>query len=315
MSLFFTSGPSTLRRGPKPGNHNEKKSRTNITILLTVYHKPDDRPSLQELLREAQEQIQAEFPGESDKYIQEWVQYWLFDAAPIGASGSASGDELDIRSPSPSEYDSELDRLLGLGPEDADGGEPQIDSTFGSDRGADHGGGSNAGANNGGNSGDDALFGSDAGDADDGGSGGLSRGSDPASGGRRSGPFSSHSPPGSPRERLRRRCEADIGSSPRRIFNSASGLLCGLLALRDSLEAQLGTRHNWVAHPGQPSTYHAIDPPTLTDLLELHQELLNSNRWDQFIAAGLDDIGQSRNINVAVLGDILTTWGSRRDLK
>ncbi|GAP88215.1 putative serine threonine protein kinase protein [Rosellinia necatrix] len=50
------------------------------TIFKCLYHKPDDRPSLQELLQEAEKNTQLEFPGETDEYIKEWIQYWFFDA-------------------------------------------------------------------------------------------------------------------------------------------------------------------------------------------------------------------------------------------
>jgi hypothetical protein len=50
--------------------------------MILVYHKPDDRPTLQELLAEAEEYSQADFPGETDDYVRDWIQYWFFDVDP-----------------------------------------------------------------------------------------------------------------------------------------------------------------------------------------------------------------------------------------
>ncbi|KAI0408318.1 hypothetical protein F4802DRAFT_594258 [Xylaria palmicola] len=49
------------------------------TIFRCMYHKPDDRPSLQELLTEAEENVQLDFPGETDEYIREWINYWFYN--------------------------------------------------------------------------------------------------------------------------------------------------------------------------------------------------------------------------------------------
>ncbi|RWA05654.1 hypothetical protein EKO27_g9455 [Xylaria grammica] len=50
------------------------------TIYQCMYHRPDDRPSLEELLREAEENSQADFEGETDDRIRDWIQHLFFDA-------------------------------------------------------------------------------------------------------------------------------------------------------------------------------------------------------------------------------------------
>ena len=46
-----------------------------------MYHRPEDRPSLEKLLKQAEEKVQEDFPGETDDDIRRWIHFWFDDAS------------------------------------------------------------------------------------------------------------------------------------------------------------------------------------------------------------------------------------------
>ncbi|KAI0886530.1 kinase-like protein [Annulohypoxylon maeteangense] len=50
------------------------------TIYECMYHRQDDRPTVETLLPQAQAGVQKEFQGESDDFIKEWVSQFILDA-------------------------------------------------------------------------------------------------------------------------------------------------------------------------------------------------------------------------------------------
>ncbi len=47
------------------------------TIYNCMYHRPDDRPTLENLLAAAKIGAQKGFRGETDQYVTRWIQRWL----------------------------------------------------------------------------------------------------------------------------------------------------------------------------------------------------------------------------------------------
>ncbi|KAI2633358.1 hypothetical protein GGS21DRAFT_544035 [Xylaria nigripes] len=64
---------------PKVTDYDWVDKDLRQTIFECMYHKPDDRPTLEALLRAAEDKVLDEFPGETDDLVREWIQYWLFD--------------------------------------------------------------------------------------------------------------------------------------------------------------------------------------------------------------------------------------------
>ncbi|KAI0966215.1 hypothetical protein F4678DRAFT_450478 [Xylaria arbuscula] len=190
------------------------------TIFACMYHRPDDRPTLEALLREAEENIQTDrFPDETDASIRDWIQYWFFDARPA-PEPSPSGD-----APPPGNPISELQNAIAQ---------------------------------------------------DD---------------------------PDNPiRQRLQAQFDADFPNGITRIPNAGVGLHCGLFAVIDSLQHQLGL---------QPTingiTHNLNSLPTADDLLAIYQQLRGLGRLDPFFTA--EQLAAVNNYTVDLFGVILSEWG------
>ncbi|KAI1118303.1 kinase-like domain-containing protein [Nemania sp. NC0429] len=288
------------------------------TIYKCLYHKPDDRPSLRELLKEAEEKIDAEFKGESDDFIREWVQYWLFDvtfdpdssggsAPPPGPDDSLFGD--DGNQPGPSQPPSQP---LSQPPSQHPSQPPSQPPSGRESR-------SYA-----------SLFGSD------------NYRSPPSP------PPSSAQPAGDqttqaagvqesqiradaelaarlqqddinlPRQQLQIRFNADFPWGFENIETSGEGLQCGLLALASSLQAQLGS--NPVVNGVE---IDLGELPSADDLRILYEQMSNEGKFDAFsyIEENEEEVSIVRlgelenNFNIDVLAAILIEWGKRAHIE
>ncbi|KAI1814862.1 hypothetical protein GGS20DRAFT_546096 [Poronia punctata] len=77
-----------LLMDPRVHTYDHVSLNLRKRIFECMYHKPEDRPSLRDLLDEAIAVLFAEFDGEFDYQIREWVQRWIFDADPTLNSSS-----------------------------------------------------------------------------------------------------------------------------------------------------------------------------------------------------------------------------------
>ncbi|KAI0483486.1 hypothetical protein F4859DRAFT_528879 [Xylaria cf. heliscus] len=82
-----------LLRDPTVTDYDWVDENLRDTIFRCMYHKPNDRPSLEELLSQAERNVEVDASGESDEYIREWIQYWFFDA-PRGGGPRPPGGPL-----------------------------------------------------------------------------------------------------------------------------------------------------------------------------------------------------------------------------
>ncbi|KAI0514975.1 hypothetical protein F5B22DRAFT_211034 [Xylaria bambusicola] len=69
------------------------------TVFKCMYHKPDDRPTLEELLKEAEEKVQEEFPEETDEFIRKWIDHWLHSPPPPPPEPSDTPNSSDSSEP------------------------------------------------------------------------------------------------------------------------------------------------------------------------------------------------------------------------
>ncbi|KAI0186640.1 kinase-like domain-containing protein [Xylaria flabelliformis] len=76
-----------LLRDPRVQDYDWVDEKLRETIFKCMYHRPDDRPSLDELLSEAERNVELDLSGESDEEVRRWIQYWFFDA-PSGGKPS-----------------------------------------------------------------------------------------------------------------------------------------------------------------------------------------------------------------------------------
>jgi hypothetical protein len=60
-------------------NYNWADVELRQTIYRCMYHKPEDRPSLGELLATAKQNVQKNF-NETDDNIRNWIAQWFYDA-------------------------------------------------------------------------------------------------------------------------------------------------------------------------------------------------------------------------------------------
>ncbi|KAI1310679.1 hypothetical protein F5Y03DRAFT_345215 [Xylaria venustula] len=190
------------------------------TILACLYHRPDDRPTLEGLLREAEENIHTDrFPDESDASIRDWIQYWFFDARP--APNSSPSDN----APPPDNPHLRLQNAIAQ-----------------------------------------------------------------------------DNPNHPVRQRIQAQFDADFPGGFTQIPNPAIGLHCGLYALVDSLQSQLGL---------QPTingiTHNLNSLPTADDLLTIYQQLRRSGRLDPFFTA--EEFAAVNNYTVDIFALILSEWG------
>ncbi|KAI3324151.1 hypothetical protein HD806DRAFT_534469 [Xylariaceae sp. AK1471] len=219
------------------------------TLFKCMYHKPDDRPSLQELLDEAEQMIEMQFAGEDDNTIRDWIQRLVFDADPT---------------------------LLTT---------PTVPG--GGDDDEEEGGGSSGGENGPPNppeGGDDPVV--------------LQP---PLTREQLQAILAREDPSNELRQRLQGRLVREFPNGWNRIINHEGLLRCGLRAVVDSLESQLGLNPiiNGVAH-AIPSL------PTVEDLLIIHQQYIDGGFFRGF---GMDNLTAQRNFGGDVLHLLLNTWG------
>ncbi|KAI1827049.1 hypothetical protein F4861DRAFT_551861 [Xylaria intraflava] len=215
-----------LLMDPRVSDYDWVDRKLRKTIFECMYHKPDDRPSLAKLLAEAEERLQAEFPGETDDKIREWVQHWFFDC---------------IDTPSESDHNSHSDLALEAVGDDIDQDQLALQME-------------NDGVGN------------------------------------------AH------RMQLEIQMNADFLYGWERVTNSEPQLRCGLRAVVDSFQHQLGPSPtiNGVTYDLSNSL------PAMEDLLDIHASLN-----DTLVAFGLE--GEA-NMNVTVLGLIVHEWGIRNGI-
>ncbi|TRX95559.1 hypothetical protein FHL15_003517 [Xylaria flabelliformis] len=85
-----------LLRDPRVQDYDWVDEKLRETIFKCMYHKPDDRPSLDELLSEAERNVELDLSGESDEEVRRWIQYWFFDAPSGGPSRTAPGEQPSV---------------------------------------------------------------------------------------------------------------------------------------------------------------------------------------------------------------------------
>ncbi|TGJ79565.1 hypothetical protein E0Z10_g9213 [Xylaria hypoxylon] len=184
----------------------------------------------QELLREAEENIQSDFRGETDADIRDWIQYWFFDADVARAK------------PEPPRPENQNPIVQDLARRNAIALEEASDDT---------------------------------------------------------------------RYRLRIRYNADFPDGADRIPNAGTGLRCGLMALADSLQHQLGLQPiiNGVV-------YNVNALPTADDLLEIFKRLRDDGHFNLAVGEADDEqLGEGNNFNVSQIGAVLDAWGQTEGLE
>ncbi|KAI0553968.1 kinase-like domain-containing protein [Xylaria curta] len=85
-----------LLRDPEVQDYDWVDEKLRETIFKCMYHKPDDRPSLAELLSEAERNVELDISGESDEEVRRWIQYWFFDAPKGNPSRAAPGGQSSV---------------------------------------------------------------------------------------------------------------------------------------------------------------------------------------------------------------------------
>ncbi|KAI0429359.1 kinase-like domain-containing protein, partial [Xylaria sp. FL1042] len=261
--------------------------RLRRTIFECLYHKPDDRPTLEELLREAEENIQADkFPQETDAQIRDWIQSCILDAQPELES-SASSLPPPPPPPPPTPQSVPPPRLSG-----APSSPKKPSSLFSASSSHSppppplH----------------QPQF--------------LPP---PRPSGAHSAPKQSKSQlmpqdsalqnaiarddPNNPiRQQMQASFNADFRYGYTRVPNSGDGLMCGLFAIADSLIHQLGL---------QPTingvTHNLNSLPTADDLFNIYKQLKDSGHFDLFLSP--NQLAEDRNFNVDTLGLIISEWG------
>ncbi|KAI8635549.1 hypothetical protein F5Y19DRAFT_469425 [Xylariaceae sp. FL1651] len=190
-----------LLRDPQVNDYDWVDETLRQTLFKCMHHKPDDRPTLPELLEEAEANVKKPFLGEEDRNIREWIQHWFYDSvgqAPSSNSssdnggGGSSGDD-----PPPPPRPLPPERTGGRGGRGGRGAR--------GGRGGGRGGGSGEGGGDGG----------DGGDGGGGGGGGIAIIN-------------------------RNKFNREFPHGWQRIFNAEPGLRCGLRAVADSLRHQIG---------------------------------------------------------------------------
>ncbi|KAI1741699.1 kinase-like domain-containing protein [Xylaria scruposa] len=230
------------------------------TIFKCMYHKPDDRPSLAELLSEAERNVELDISGESDEEVRRWIQYWFFDAPSGNAPRTSPGGQSSVPP--------------GGQPPTEPKGQPPAPPKI-------------------------KLIKPQ----------GMQQQAPPIL--RPVSPMPSGAEPGLHPEARQRiyRLNADFPNGYDRVFNSASGNLCGLFALMDSLKYQLGINPtiNGV-------TYNIPSLPTMGQLINMHAELLASGALD-FVIEAAPDVTAQTNFTVDVLAALLTRWSQRNNIE
>ncbi|KAI0895258.1 kinase-like protein [Annulohypoxylon nitens] len=69
--------PLLMDKGPTAYDGIDVELRR--TVYECMYHRPHDRPTIEALLAQAEAGIQKQFPGETDKHVQEWVIDWILN--------------------------------------------------------------------------------------------------------------------------------------------------------------------------------------------------------------------------------------------
>ncbi|KAI0539118.1 hypothetical protein GGR58DRAFT_525336 [Xylaria digitata] len=194
------------------------------TLRRTIFRCP-----LEELLREAEEHVQADFPGEYDDDIRDWIQRWFLDAAEI-ANPPQPQPQPRPRDPAIPPNNLRIAVMLEL--------ERMNDA-------------------------------------------------------RRNNPVI---------QQLEIRFNADFPHGWDPVSNPAQGQRCGLIAIVDSLQHQLGLQ------PNINGVQHNLNSlPTADELLALYQQLQASGRLDEFDADSLAE--NNGNFTASALALILDEWG------
>ncbi|KAI3330045.1 hypothetical protein F4824DRAFT_516098 [Ustulina deusta] len=223
------------------------------TIFKCLYHKPDDRPTLEELLREAEENLRVDF-GETDAYIRDWIQRYFFNSpSPPPAQSSSSGNlppQGNPQPPLPSGF---------IPPPGPAGGssapqQPNVDPVTPQNA------------------------------------------------------ISQDDRDNTVRHQMRVRFNNDFPYGWTRIPNAATGLMCGLHAIEDSLRHQLGLQPiiNGVRH-------NLNNLPAVYELQAIHHRLKDSGHFDPFFTAS--QLAQDNTFSVDTLGLILSEWGRTMNIE
>ncbi|KAI1369952.1 hypothetical protein F5Y08DRAFT_347477 [Xylaria arbuscula] len=217
------------------------------TIFECMYHRPDDRPSLEQLLTQAKEKIQEEFQGENDNLVREWFADWFYDAIlPSPASSAAGFSSLESTPPVPGNISSvnqpiasqsalEVSQLMATTAQSSD----VVPSKL----------------------------------------------------------------------RQQRILATEFPNGWTRIQNQGmDGLQCGLFAIADSLQHQLGQNPTINGVP-----YNLNSLPRPDDLRTIYRQLSDSGEFNDFHAE--DDPNWDKNFSVDLLGRILIEWGRTVNLE
>ncbi|KAJ8132334.1 hypothetical protein O1611_g1294 [Lasiodiplodia mahajangana] len=210
-------------------------------IFQCLYHKPDDRPTLEELQNQAELALQPDtFPEESDNYIRDWIDYWFNDA--VASQSSSPGSAVP---PAPQG---------GIaGPSNA--APPDIPMDL------------------------EALVAS----------------------------IAQEDPNNPVRLAMQYRFNADFPHGWERIFNAATKLRCGLIALSDSLLHQLGLNP---AINGVRINLTRL--PTPDDLLKIHSDILKEGKLNEYVGA---DVERNSDVSLDILAVILQEWGAKVNIQ
>ncbi|KAI1272840.1 kinase-like domain-containing protein [Xylaria sp. FL0933] len=269
---------------PDVHDYNWVDERLRKTIFECLYHKPDDRPSLEQLLREAEENIQADkFPQETDAQIRDWIQSCLLDAqpepepeplaSPSSPRSSSPSPPPPPPAPGPSGALPSPSRPSSLF---SDSFSSSYSSSSSSQPPPDYPGASSAYGQSNLNQaipGDPAVL--DALTQDD--------------------------PNNVVRQGMQAQFDSDFRNGFTRIENSGERLMCGLFALADSLTHQLGAR------PVINGVTHNLNLPTADDLFDIYMGIKAEGYFDAFFSPG--QLAEDNNFNVDTLGLILSRWG------
>lgn len=260
-------------------------------FFLIVYHRPDDRPSLQNLLEVASGMIQEEVQGEDDAFIREWIQRLVFDA-PRGVPGAARGggsshSDSDPDSGPPPKGKGKYPRPKGKGNDPTPKGKGNGPTPKGT--------------------GTEPKIRLKAATSSGSGTGNIQQGR-----GREGIPFLPPSredlqrqlaqadPSNARRLELQARYARQFPNGHERIMNREPALRCGLRAIVDSLHSQLGLQP--IINGVQVQIPRL---PTVEDLLVIHQGIVNSGFFNAFAGAG----AAPNLFGADVLCLLLTEWG------
>ncbi|KAI1122628.1 hypothetical protein F5Y10DRAFT_286997 [Nemania abortiva] len=247
-----------LLQDPRVDQYNWVDERLRKTIFRCMYHRPDDRPTLAELQREAERALRTGFPDETDDYIREWMQYWFFDAqasqpSPPSSPGSP-GSPGSPSSPSPPRNPEPPGAPGAPGPSGTSDVAPSAPIIPGAELQAPQS------------------------------EGDLHR------------------------LQLTIQFNAEFPNGHVRVPNQANELRCGLVAIIDSLQHQLGL------NPVVDGVQINIGSfPTVEELLGIHKHLIDTGPFAAL--SNYKRLLEQGNMTVDTIGAILIEWGRRHNIQ